>query len=205
MSNCLRPLDCSPSFSVHGIIQARIQECVAMPSSRGIFPTQGLNPHLLRLLHCWWILYHWATREAPVKSMNLLKRIQSEKENSVHNIHLYFQNMFLYIIVAILYIGEGNGTPLQHSCLEIPWMEEPGGLQSMGSLRVGHDWATSLSLFTCFIGEGNGNPLQCSCLENPRDGGAWWAAVYGVAQSRTRLKRLSSILYIFRKYMKECT
>ena len=42
------------------------------------------------------------------------------------------------------------------------------------------------------IGEGKGNPLQCSCLENPRDGGAWWAAVYGVAQSRTRLKRLSS-------------
>ena len=42
------------------------------------------------------------------------------------------------------------------------------------------------------IGEGNGNPLQCSCLENPRDGGAWWAAVYGVAKSRTRLKRLSS-------------
>ena len=42
------------------------------------------------------------------------------------------------------------------------------------------------------IGEGNGNPLQYSCLENPRDGGAWWAAIYGVAQSRTRLKRLSS-------------
>ena len=41
-------------------------------------------------------------------------------------------------------------------------------------------------------GEGNGNPLQCSCLENPRDGGAWWAAVYGVAQSQTGLKRLSS-------------
>ena len=44
---------------------------------------------------------------------------------------------------------------------------------------------------SCF-GEGNGNPLQCSCLENPRDRGAWWAAVYGVAQSRTRLKWLSS-------------
>ena len=42
------------------------------------------------------------------------------------------------------------------------------------------------------IGEGNGNPLQCSCLENPRDWGAWWAAVYEVAQSHTRLKRLSS-------------
>ena len=46
-------------------------------------------------------------------------------------------------------------------------------------------------LLSC-IGEGNGNPLQCSCLENPRDGGAWWAAVSGVTQSRTRLKRLSS-------------
>ena len=44
------------------------------------------------------------------------------------------------------------------------------------------------------IGEGNGNPLQCSCLENPRDGGAWWAAVYGVAQSWTWLKWLSSSL-----------
>ena len=42
------------------------------------------------------------------------------------------------------------------------------------------------------IGEGNGNPLQCSCLENPRDRGAWWAAVYGVARGRTRVKRLSS-------------
>ena len=123
---------------------------------------------------------------------------------------------------------------------KIPWTEEPGRLQSMGSLRVWHDWATSLSLFTFMhwrrkwqptpvflpgesqgwgslegcspwgrwgsdmterlhfhfslscIGEGNGNPLQCSCLENPRDGGAWWAAVYGVAQSRTGPKRLSS-------------
>ena len=44
----------------------------------------------------------------------------------------------------------------------------------------------------CCIGGGNGNPLHCSCLENPRDGGAWWAAVYGVAKSQTRLKRLSS-------------
>ena len=69
-------------------------------------------------------------------------------------------------------------------------LEAPDGLQSMGSLGVGHDWVTSLSLL--HIGEGNGNPLQCSCLENPRDGGAWWAAVHGVAQSRTRLKRLSS-------------
>ena len=71
---------------------------------------------------------------------------------------------------------------------KIPWTEEPGRLQSMGSLRVRHDWATSLSR----IGEGNGNLLWCSCLENPRDGGAWWAAVYGVAQNRMPLKWLSS-------------
>ena len=119
---------------------------------------------------------------------------------------------------------------------KIPWMEEPGVLRSMGSLGVGHDWATSLSLLTFMhwrrkwqptpvflpgesqgqrslvgchlwghtesdtterlhfhfslscIEEGNGIPLQCSCLENPRDGGPWWAAVYGLAQSRTRLK-----------------
>ena len=73
---------------------------------------------------------------------------------------------------------------------KIPWTEEPDGLQSMGSLRVGHDWATSLSLLS--IGEGNGNPLQCPCLENPRDGGVWWAALYGVSQSRTLLKWLRS-------------
>ena len=71
---------------------------------------------------------------------------------------------------------------------KIPWTEEPGRLQSMGSLGVGYKWATSLSC----IGEGNGNPLQCSCLENPRDRGAWWAAVHGVTQSRTWLKWLSS-------------
>ena len=77
---------------------------------------------------------------------------------------------------------------------KIPWMEEPGGLQSMGSLGVRHDWETSLSLFLSCIGEGNGNPLQCSCLENPRDGGAWWAAVYGVTQSWTWLSSSSSRL-----------
>ena len=79
---------------------------------------------------------------------------------------------------------------------EIPWTEEPCRLQSMGSLSQ-----TELSDFTftfhfhfslSCIGEGNGNPLQYSCLENPRNRGAWWASIYGVAQSWTRLKRLSS-------------
>ena len=120
---------------------------------------------------------------------------------------------------------------------KLPWTEEPGRLQSMGSLRVGHDWATSLSLFTfmhwrrkwqptpVFLpgkSQGRGSLVGCrlwgheesdttkwlhfhfhalekemathlcSCLENPRDGEAWWAAVYGVTQSQTRLKWLSS-------------
>ena len=84
-------------------------------------------------------------------------------------------------------LGEGNGT---HSCTlawKIPWMEEPGRLQSMDTTERLHFHFSLLC-----IGEGNGNPLQYSCLENPRDGGAWWAAIYAVAQSRTRLKRLSS-------------
>ena len=70
---------------------------------------------------------------------------------------------------------------------KIPWTQEPGRLQSMGSLRVGHDWATSLSLFTFMHWR-----IPISCLENPRDGGAWWAAVCGVSQSWTWLKQLSS-------------
>ena len=75
---------------------------------------------------------------------------------------------------------------------KIPWVEEPGGLQSMGSLESDTtEWLHFHFSLSC-IGEGNGNPLQCSCLENPRDGGAWWAAVYGVAQSRTRLKGLAA-------------
>ena len=73
---------------------------------------------------------------------------------------------------------------------KIPRAEEPGRLQSMGSLRVGHDWATSLSLFTFMHWRRKWQPTPV--LENPRDGGAWWAAIYGVAQSRTRLKQLSS-------------
>ena len=75
---------------------------------------------------------------------------------------------------------------------KIPWTEEPGRLQSMRSLESDTtEWLHFHFSLSC-IGGGNGNPFQYSCLENPRDGGAWWAAVFGVAQSRTRLKQLSS-------------
>ena len=60
----------------------------------------------------------------------------------------YTQILIVYFIYSSVYLGEGNGTPLQYSCLENPWTEEPGRLQSMGSLKVGHDWVISLSLFS---------------------------------------------------------
>ena len=79
----------------------------------------------------------------------------------------------------------------------------PGKSHGRRSLVGGSPWGRTESDMTEWFhfhfslsctGEGNGNPLQCSCLENPRDGGAWWAAVYGVAQSQTRLKWLSSTI-----------
>ena len=75
---------------------------------------------------------------------------------------------------------------------KIPWAEEPGRLQSWGCKELDMTEWLPFHFSLSRIGEGNGNPLQCSCLENPRDGGAWWAAVYGVAQSQTQLKQLSS-------------
>ena len=82
--------------------------------------------------------------------------------------------------IAVLLPGKSHGWRSLVGCS--PW-----GLEESDKT----EWLHFHFLLSC-IGEGNGNPLQCSCLENPRDGGAWWAAVYGVAQSRTRLRRLSS-------------
>ena len=75
---------------------------------------------------------------------------------------------------------------------KIPWTEEPGGLQSMWSLRVGHDWVTSLSLFTFMHWSRKWQPTPVFLPGESQGRGAWWAAIYGVAQSRTQLKWLSS-------------
>ena len=75
---------------------------------------------------------------------------------------------------------------------KIQWAEEPGGLQSMGWWRVRHDWATSLSLFTFMHWRRKWQPTPVFLPGEFQGWGAWWAAVYGVAQSRTRLKRRSS-------------
>ena len=109
---------------------------------------------------------------------------------------LYYPVRFLCLLIDVPspFIGEFNGTQLQYSCLE---SQSHGWRSLVGCGPWGHwELDTTDRLHFHFslscIGEGNGNPLQCSCLENPRGGEAWWAAVYGVAQSRKRLKRLSS-------------
>ena len=97
------------------------------------------------------------------------------------------------IIIGVFYFTEKAMAP--HSSTfawKIPWTEEFGRLQSMGSLESDMTERLHFHFSLSCIGEGNDNPLQCSCLENPRDGGAWWAAVCGVAQSQTWLKRISS-------------
>ena len=106
----------------------------------------------------------------------------------------------LHFHFSLSCIGEGNGNPLQCSCLENPrdrgawWAAVYGVAQSQTWLK----WLSSSSrqhikkqrhyfANKCLSGEGNGTPLQYSCLENPMDGGVWWAAVHGVAKSQTRL------------------
>ena len=74
---------------------------------------------------------------------------------------------------------------------KIPWMEEPGRLQSMGVLRVWHEWATSLSLFTFMHWRRKWQPTPVFLPGESQGLEVWWAAIYGVAQSRTRLKQHS--------------
>ena len=103
---------------------------------------------------------------------------------------IFFSPFFLWDFSSLAggcgHEGEGNGTPLQYSCLE----KSHGQRNLVGCSPWGSEESDTTERFhfhfslSC-IGEGNGNPLQCSCLENPRDGGAWWAAVYGVAQLDT--------------------
>ena len=91
-------------------------------------------------------------------------------------------------------------TSFKYLLWEIPWMEEPGRLWSMGLLRVGHGWATSLLLFTFMHWKRKWQPTPVFLPGASQGGEAWWAAIYGVAQSRTWLKRLSSTMgsYIIR-------
>ena len=105
-----------------------------------------------------------------------------------------YPSVFVFYIYSTLNTFSEKAMAPHSSTLawRIPWMEVPGGLQSMGRRESDSTERLPFHFSLSCIGEGNGNSLQCSCLGNPRDGGAWWASVYGVAQSWTRLKRLSS-------------
>ena len=127
-------------------------------------------------------------------------RFDRKQQNSVKQ-YFYKKNKFkrkkvnhlitLSVMYAMIWRRQWHPTP-------VLWPGKSHGQRSLvGYSPWGHkesDLTEQLHfyfLLSC-TGEENGNPLQCSCLENPRDGGAWWAAIYGIAESRTRLKRLSS-------------
>ena len=104
---------------------------------------------------------------------------------------------FSFVVAYVLLSEKATATHSSTLAWKIPWPEEPGRLQSMGSLRVGHDWATSLWLFTFMHWRRKWQPTPGFLPGESRDGGAWWAAICGVAQSRTRLKQLSSSSKVF--------
>ena len=141
-----------------GILQARTLEWVSMPSSRGSSQPRDWTQvsHIVNSL----------LSEPPGKSKN----------TGVGSLSL-LQGIFP---------TQGLNWDLLH-CRQILYQLSYQG----SSFLETTEWLHFCFSLSC-IEEGNGNPLQCSCLENPRDRGAWWAAVYGITQSRTRLKRLSS-------------
>ena len=111
----------------------------------------------------------------------LQDRVLSEKAKCKKNIYGYTTlQRRKWHPTPVLLPGKSHGRRNVVGCR--PW-----GCEESGST----EWLHFHFSLSC-IGEGNGNPLQCYCLENPRDGRAWWAAIYAVAQSWTRLKRLSS-------------
>ena len=161
-------------------------------SSRYLSPFQGK----LFSLHCFDFQarvdsHHCATWDSTVGKPRGKALMESHRSLDPHEgkrgsdmterLHFHF---------SLSCIGEGNGNPLQCSCLKNPvdrgawWAAVCRVAQSRTRLK-------RLSMHAC-IGDGNGNPLQCSCLKDPRDRGAWWAAIYGVAQGLARLKQLSS-------------
>ena len=109
--------------------------------------------------------------------------------------YLSSNKVFLFIPLLMHYSEKAMVPHSSTLAWKIPWTEEPGRLQSMGLLRFGHDWATSLSLFTFTHWRRKWQPTPVFLPGESQDRGTWWASVYGVAQSRTRLKWLSSMHY----------
>ena len=121
----------------------------------------------------------------------------ARKINRFWGIKLSFWNLeqlqkFRLIHVVAIPLEKAMAPHSSTLAWKIPWTEEPGGLQSVESRRVRHDWATSLWLFTFMHWRRKWQPTPVVLPGESHGGGAWWSAVYGVTQSRTRLKRLSS-------------
>ena len=137
------------NYTVHGILQARILEWVDLPFSRGSSQPRDWT----QVSHIAGIFFtSWHTREAL----------------SIYNYH----KNWLYSLCYTIYILQEKAMTPHSSTLawKIPWTEEPGRLQSMGSLESDTTERLHFPFSLSCIGEGNGNPLQCSCLENPREG-----------------------------------
>ena len=155
------PMDCSwPGSSVHGDSPGKNTGVGCQALLQGIFPTQGLkvSPPLAG---------GFFTTSATWEAHIYLSQWNADIE---HNDASLTYDALLYKKLYIVNLPELTNQALWASIQKILYF-------------LAHS-----SLY----GEGNGNPLQCSCLENPRDGGAWWSAVYGVTQSQTQLQRLSS-------------
>ena len=177
-----------PGSFVLGILQARIMEWVAVTSSRGSSRPRDRIP-----VHCIAGRFFaiWATKEAHRQQYlgsNLSSACGWPWTSCLDSVsllsHLWDTSAYVWRRrwhpTLVLLPGESHGWRRLVDCS--PWGCE--------ELDMTEQLPFQFSL-SC-IGESDGNSLQRSCLENPRDGGAWWAAVYGVTQSRTRLKRLSS-------------
>ena len=165
----------SPGFSVHGIFQARILKRIATSYFRG-------SSWLRTWTHVSCVSYmggEFFTTSTAWEACNIHVQTCVYICKYTH-IYMYIRRRQRQPTPALL-PGKSHGWRSLVGCS--PW----GCSESDTTERLYFHFSLSC------IGQGNGNTLQYSCLKNPRDGGAWWAAVYGVAQSRTRLKWLSSI------------
>ena len=194
-------MDCSPpGSSVHGIFQARTRVgCLFL--LQGIFPIQGSNPGVL----------NWQVDSLLLSYQEALQsHLRFPKYTCVFlHLHVFFHAVFSAWIPplssAITYISFRSQSNELSALHKPDWRRQwhptpvllPGkshgwrslvGCSPWGRYELNSTARLHFHFLLLCIGGGNGNPLQYSCLENPKDGGAWWAAIYGVAQSWTRLK-----------------
>ena len=153
-----------------------------MPSSRGTSWPRDWTPISSSSCIGRQILYHWATWEAPAD----VRRQANFKGQASLSFGKHLKSISTMC-------GEGSTAHSSTLAWRIPWTGEPGGLQSIGSLGVGHDWVTSLSLFTFMHWRRKRQPIPVFLPgESQGRGSLVGCAIYGVAQNRTRLTLLSS-------------